>query len=124
MGLDSYGLVVNPALEGTDTDPRGPFVAITGLVGRQDGEEVVSKRVAYWRKHYRLHQWMEELYRQKGGESEFNCVRVYLDSADLVALEHAIPSFDESYRRTDEDFLNQARIAISNGLCVCYTSWW
>ena len=116
MGLDSYGLVVNPVLEGTGDQYHDPFVV--------NGEEVVSKRVAYWRKHYRLHQWMEELYRQKGGESEFNCVRVYLDSADLVALEHAIPSFDESYRRTDEDFLNQARIAISNGLCVCYTSWW
>jgi hypothetical protein len=34
--------------------------------------------LAYWRKHPNLQGWMQELYYEKGGEGEFNCVDLEL----------------------------------------------
>ena len=49
----------------------------------EDSEE--QEELAYWRKHNRLHGWMEDLYRDKGNAVEheafgnsFNCVEVEL----------------------------------------------
>ncbi len=45
----------------------------------------------YWRKHYALHDWMEALYRRRGGtDPDFNLVSVALGSADLDELEIAV----------------------------------
>ena len=68
--------------------------------GQQDGEE---ESLANWRKHNRLHGWMEELWEQKGrpyngdlddldqnGMGEFNCVPVELTLEDLDQLESDI----------------------------------
>ena len=65
--------------------------------GERDGEE---EHLAEWRKHNRLHGWMEELWEGKGrpyegnlddlnsgGMGEFNCVPVELTLEDLDQLE-------------------------------------
>ena len=62
--------------------------------GERDGEE---EHLADWRKHNRLHGWMEELWEDKGrpfnGElddnpmGDFNCVPVELTLEDLDQLE-------------------------------------
>lgn len=62
--------------------------------GERDGEE---EALADWRKHNRLHGWMEDLWEQKGrpfnGElddnpmGDFNCVPVELTLEDLDQLE-------------------------------------
>ena len=62
--------------------------------GERDGEE---EHLAEWRKHNRLHGWMEELWNDKGkpfdGKLEenpmgdFNCVPVELTLEDLEVLE-------------------------------------
>ena len=46
-----------------------------------------SIELATWRKHPNLQGWMQELYYEKGGEGEFNCVDVELTLEDLDALE-------------------------------------
>ena len=33
-----------------------------------------SMELAYWRKHPNLQGWMQDLYHEKGGEDEFNCL--------------------------------------------------
>ena len=48
MGLDMYAYSVSQG-------------------GAQDGEEI---ELAYWRKHNRLHGWMEELWTRKGKPNE------------------------------------------------------
>ena len=60
----------------------------------EDGEE---EEIAYWRKHNRLHGWMEKLWELKGNEvtqegfgNSFNCVPVELRLCDLEQLEAVI----------------------------------
>lgn len=88
----------------------------------------------YWRKHANLQGWMEGLYRQKGGtDPDFNCVNVQLTLEDLDALERATLPHTTGFffgETTDEDlakdkvFIADARLRISNGESVYYTSWW
>jgi hypothetical protein len=70
----------------------------------ENGEE---ESLADWRKHNRLHGWMEELWEDKGrpyegnlddlnngGMGEFNCVPVELTLTDLEQLEAVIENND------------------------------
>ena len=81
MGLDMYA-----------------YAVVQG--GERDGED---EHLADWRKHNRLHGWMEELWEDKGrpfqGDlddlddtfgSEFNCVPVELTLEDLDNLEDVV----------------------------------
>lgn len=90
-----------------------------------------------WRKHPNLHGWMEQLYREKGGEKEFNCVNLQLTEEDLDKLENDIRDsnlpethgffFGESTTGTqkgDLEFITVARQSINEGSDVYYTSWW
>ena len=75
MGLDMYA-----------------YAVVQG--GQNDGEE---ESLAEWRKHNRLHGWMEELWNDKGkpfdgkleenSMGDFNCVPVELTLEDLEVLE-------------------------------------
>ena len=81
---------------------------------------------------------MEELYHEKGGEEEFNCVDVELTLKDLDALEkslddEALPETagfffggdaDDHYLESDREFIREARSAIKQGYTVVYSSWW
>ena len=136
MGLDMYGYSVN-----------------------ESGEE---EALADWRKHNRLHGWMEDLWEQKGrpfdGElddnpmGDFNCVPVELTLEDLEQLEsdinekvlpetggfffggdsfdwtdddgNKLPEGDYYYKKTDLQFIEDARKAINEGKKVYYNSWW
>ncbi len=97
-----------------------------------------SEQLHYWRKHWNLHRWMEQLYRGKGGEDkDFNLSPVVLELADLAALETAIQNdhppvtdgcffgeSDASERDDDLAFIAKARDAIARGNTVCYVAWW
>ena len=97
-----------------------------------------SEEIAYWRKHPNLQGWMEALWREKGGEGEFNCVEVELTLEDLAALEidlgnQDLPetegfffgnNSDDYYREQDLEFIADASKAIQQGYKVIYTSWW
>ena len=94
--------------------------------------------LATWRKHPNLQGWMQELYYEKGGEGEFNCVDVELTLGDLEALEQsldesALPetvgfffgqNSDDHYAEQDREFIREARAAIKQGYTVVYNSWW
>ncbi len=128
----------------------------------ENGEE---EYLVEWRKHNRLHGWMEELWEDKGkpyegnlddldssGMGEFNCIPVELTLDDLDQLEADInekvlpetggfffggDSFDWEdddgnppkegdyyYKKTDLQFIEDARKAIQQGKKVYYNSWW
>lgn len=97
-----------------------------------------SMELAYWRKHPNLQGFMQELYYEKGGEGEFNCVDVELTLEDLDSLEEtldneALPETEgfffgsdssEYYAEADREFIVAARAAIKQGYTVVYSSWW
>ena len=97
-----------------------------------------SMELAYWRKHPNLQGWMEDLYHEKGGEQEFNCVDLELTLEDLNALEESLDdeslpetagfffggNADDHYAEADREFIVQARAAIKQGYTVVYSSWW
>ena len=123
MGLDQYA-----------TARRGE--AITDDEGYTYYED--SMELAYWRKHPNLQGFMQELYYEKGGEGEFNCVDVELTLEDLDSLEatldnEALPETagfffgsdsSEYYAEADREFIVAARAAIKQGYTVVYSSWW
>ena len=101
-------------------------------------EQDDSIELASWRKHPNLQGWMQELYYEKGGEGEFNCVDVELTLEDLDALEATLDedelpetvgfffggNADDHYAEADREFIVQARAAIKKGYKVFYSSWW
>ena len=123
MGLDQYGLARRGEAK-TDDE---------GYTYYED-----SMELAYWRKHPNLQGWMEDLYHEKGGEGEFNCVDLELTLEDLEALEEsldeeALPETagfffgtdsSDYYAEADREFIVQARAAIKQGYTVIYSSWW
>ena len=97
-----------------------------------------SMELAYWRKHPNLQGWMEELWREKGNDGEFNCEDVELTLDDLDALEQSLDNealpetvgfffgqnSDDHYAEQDREFIREARAAIKKGYTVVYSSWW
>ena len=105
-------------------------------MARKEGQE--DQEISYWRKHPNLQGWMEQLYREKGGEGEFNCVDVELNAANLDQLEYDLQfnqlpetqgfffgdNSDDYYSWQDREFIANAREYIREGYKVIYTSWW
>ena len=139
MGLDQYAT----ARKG---EPRKVPQTWTTTDADGNEEEVVeyydewedSMELASWRKHPNLQGWMENLWYEKGGEGQFNCVELELTLEDLDALEatldeEALPetagfffggNADDHYAEADREFIVQARAAIKQGYKVVYSSWW
>jgi len=110
--------------------------------------------IASWRKHNRLHGWMEELWMSKTEDNskEFNCEKLEITLEDLDDLEINVnekvmpetygfffgeDSFawlndedkefegtDYYYKDRDLEFIKNARKAINEGKTVYYNSWW
>ena len=107
---------------------------------------IEKEEIHYWRKHNRLHGWMEELWREKTGkEGKFNTEEVILELIDITNLEKAIIndelpetegfffgndsySWDEEVlqqqKEDDLKFVEEAKQAIMEGDEVIYSSWW
>ena len=139
MGLDQYAT----ARKG---EPRKLPQTWTNTDADGNEEEVVEYynewddtiELATWRKHPNLQGWMQELYYEKGGEGEFNCVDVELTFEDLDALEATLDeeelpetvgfffgsNADDHYAEADREFIREARAAIKKGYTVVYSSWW
>lgn len=103
-------------------------------VGAEDRNEI-----AYWRKFNALHNYMEKLYRERGGEEDFNCVPVQLYKEDLLKLQRTILDNElkptggfffgpqEIYPKDEEStliFISRGLYALSQGQEVFYDSWW
>tara|TARA_R100001594_G_C4030409_1_gene261129 strand:+ start:1229 stop:1648 length:420 start_codon:yes stop_codon:yes gene_type:complete len=139
MGLDQYAV----ARKG---EPRKVPQTWTTTDADGNEEEVVEYynewddtiQLAEWRKHPNLQGWMEELWYEKGGEGEFNCVDLELTLENLDALEATLDeeelpetvgfffggNADDHYAETDREFIVQARAALKQGYKVFYSSWW
>jgi hypothetical protein len=128
MGLDMYAFSVSKE------NAVGDFECRT----TSDGGD--HQEIAYWRKFNALHGWMQDLYRDKGGDAEsFNCIPVRLTPADLNALEEALNSNSLRPREgfffgaqdiypedivSTRKFISDARREMLEGKEVYYDSWW
>ena len=93
-------------------------------VGRKPSDEAPED--FYWRKHSRLQQFMEDLWREKGREEELNCNNLELTEADLLALQEAIGKgysdhFCEGGFFWGHQFQEEA---VREGKPVVYSCWW
>lgn len=139
MGLDQYAV----ARKGKPRTVKSEYT-YTDHDGNEheDVEEYLewddTIELATWRKHPNLQGWMQNLYYEKGGGEEFNCVDLELTLDDLNALEATLDeeelpetigfffgsNADDHYAEADREFIVQARAAIKQGYTVVYSSWW
>jgi len=130
MGLDMYCWAIEPKKIKVLEDINAEF---------KKGDDNQPDELFYWRKHHDLHGYFENLYRERGGEDEFNCVKLRLYETDLDNLEQDVINkklpqttgfFFGDQPVTDEDvendllFIAKARQAIKEGKAVFYDSWW
>lgn len=125
MGLDMYAYSV-PA---------------SAVKGDFEADFEFKKELEYWRKHNALHAWMEDLYRNKGGNAEsFNCIPLQLTAEDLNNLisdakRRKLKSakgffwgsqydYTEEIANEDIEFAHKALAEIDKGYAVYYDSWW
>ena len=139
MGLDQYAVARKGEprtvkSEYTYTDQDG--VEKEGFEEYLEWDDTIQ--LAEWRKHPNLQGWMQELYYEKGGEGEFNCVDLELTLNDLNALEATLDeeelpetvgfffgsNADDHYAEADREFIVQARAALKQGYKVIYSRWW
>jgi len=141
MGLDQYAFAVSKKIDLTDD----------GLIFLNEKfSKVRKKELHYWRKHPSLHGWMENLYVERGGKEEFNCIPLPLTTEDLNRLEEDIinnrlpytegfcfgqdasitsndPEEQEEYnfqKLDDLHFVKKARELLAKDKIVYYDSWW
>ena len=142
MGLDQYAYVASKKGQQDEFNETAELDATTN----EFVSETVSKprELAYWRKHPRLHGWMESLWERKGrprqsvGWPIFNGIELELTWDDLDELERAIrhgqlpdtegfffgnPA-DNYYYEQDLEFVNNAKAEVFLGLKVFYNSSW
>jgi len=139
MGLDQYAFARKG--ESQEITEEFTYTGADGVLYTEPRTCIAyeeEKEFAYWRKHPNLQGWMEQLWREKGGEGEFNVVEVELTLEDLAALEidlgnrdlPATQGFffggnsDDYYTWQDQEFIRQARQYLADGYKVVYTSWW
>jgi len=132
MGLDQYAYKIKKGLVEDTIDIK--------LWNEEKGEPLheYDRDFFYWRKHHDLQGFMENLYHERGGEEEFNCVCIKLDEKDLDDLEYAVKNRKlpettgfffgsgntEGYRKDDLKFIRASRKAMKEGYDILYRSWW
>lgn len=136
MGLDMYAYVAARAGQQDEFYEGGEFNKESGEFENPNVTKPIE--IAYWRKHPNLHGWFERLYRERGGEGDFNGDELELTWEDLERLEEDIkqshlpttsgfffgdPS-DDYYREQDLEFIKEARSQLFLGLRVFYNSSW
>ena len=127
MGLDQFAYK-------TKIKPSQDIDFADEVYGDGDSEEI-----HYWRKHPNIHGFMESIYREKGGEDEFNCRPVVLTQEDIdnlaeYILEGNLPETsgfffgksmgDAEEENDDLEFCKKASEAIKEGYTIFYDSWW
>ena len=136
MGLDMYAYVAaragqqNEFYEGAEWDEDSGNM-INPAVNK-------PRELAYWRKHPNLHGWMERLWRERGGDGDFNGDELELTAEDLDNLEYDVQNnrlpptsgfffgegADDYYKQDDLKFIQEARAEMFLGLKVFYNSSW
>lgn len=139
MGLDAYVYDLDPK----DWDEGTMFVrAADCRFDSYSPEGAAMSELAYWRKRWDLQNWMETLYRSRGGQQDFAGIYLRLEPQDLQALDLALRlasaqhmkhaahfSVDESALaaqrfKQDRRFIKKAQAALKAGRILAYYASW
>lgn len=138
MGLDQYAYRAHKANAKEEWYESAHWDGEAADFVNPDATIEKPVEIAYWRKHPNLQGWMEDLYRSREGDGDFNGDELELHLDDLIDLELAVktkslptttgfffgsPS-DEHYYDEDLAFVAAARQAITDGYRVFYNSSW
>lgn len=136
MGLDMYAYTVKPEMIG---DAQVDFRDLWDDDAMY--EEAKQSEIAYFRKHANLQGWMTNLYIEKGGEHTqfgqmgWSPLRLTLDDMDRLERDVVLDRlpftqgffFGESGPE-DKDptlaFIGRAKVALLEGMVVCYRASW
>ena len=135
MGLDMYMYSTDKHIESLEVENRA----------KVDGEEEQEQELGYWRKHNRLHGWFEQKWynRHNDADTNFNCVRYYLNAEELEELcdtikKEKLPATSgfffgndsysyeerEEQKKYDLEIIEKAKKELEAGKYVYYSSWW
>jgi hypothetical protein len=132
MGLDMYAFASKMDEEELHVHYQIPWEE------REEMEDP-KEEIAYWRKCRQIHNFMEDIYRSRGGQETFNCEIVKLTPEDLDDLEIKLKTgglrddggfffgdWDLEPEMIDytHEFIQEARKRIAQGEYVYYDSWW
>ena len=114
-------------------------------VTNQDGDPVTTgSKEYYWRKHSRLHEFMQSKWEDRGYEHKFNCEDLELNLHDMFQLAEAINNkykdftsdghyfWGHEYQseavtdnfEQDIDFVIDGIRSLLQGKTVIYSCWW
>lgn len=136
MGLDMYMYSTDKHIESLEVENR-----------EKEGEEREEDQaeIGYWRKHNRLHGWFQDKWynRHSDADTDFNCVRYYLNAEELNELYDAVKndklpategfffgndsySYEEreEMKKYDLEIIETAKKEIKEGRFVYYSCWW
>lgn len=146
MGLDMYAYSVDSTykkeVDEFNSYPSNERQTLIDLNHRFTGD---LEEIASWRKHNALHNWMEDLYREKGFTDDFNCTMMELTREDILRLKDSIDNnnltctsgfffgdtnymengeYEEFYKDSDLSFIEEALDELDDGRFIYYESWW
>ena len=75
-----------------------------------------TDEISSWSKCMGLHQWMEDLFKRKGGKGSFLYEDLILNKEDLVSLDEELGDGERS------DFITEALDNLESGNVVFYSS--
>lgn len=89
----------------------------------------------WWRNDYKLHNWMENLYRwgKEGNKQDFNCIFIELNNEDLEELQEDIENgfvyeYNNCHEMYDAEYtklaIKEAKKRIKDGKKVFFVSWY
>jgi hypothetical protein len=147
MEIGLFTLIRNNSSELETSYTEDKIMGLDQYAYRREADETADDNItiAEWRKHNRLHGWMEDLHRDRGGDetdTSFNCVEVELTVSDIEQLEAHVENkvlpettgfffggdsydeYEEYHKETDLNFIKDAYEALADGKKVYYNSWW
>ena len=128
MGLDSYFYAVKKEHVLTDDE-----------INFKINPDVKHDEFRYYRKHNQLHGWMEQLYKEKGGDNEdVNLSKIRLNETDLNKLKKDVRlglpdaqgffwghlTIDKAVKMEYYDLIKECKDKIKDGYVIYYNSWY
>lgn len=125
MGLDQYMYKLKGNITPNEYEQQLEEITQENGLWTDESDKLIEelqnslqfKEIAYWRKHYELDDYMQDLYSEVS-EEVFNCKYLELD-ADTIA--HLIDLFTDEYT---VNVMQQALEYINKGYRIWYSNWW
>ena len=95
-----------------------------------------QQEIYYWRKHYHLHKWIEDLYKSKHDRDIDIYMDIFLDKNDIQKFENDVNNnmsgyvddffgeYDQYYKELDLEFIKIAYQYLNKNFYIYYSASW